>query len=98
MRAFILGMALAAAAAPMAGADTIRRACLTAERAGSPQLCSCIQAAADRTLSSSDQRLAAQFFRDPDMAQAIRQSDRQAHAVFWQRYKNFGATAEAYCS
>ena len=94
----VLAAALFAALALPAAAGTIRDACLAAERAGTPQLCACIQAAADRTLSKRDQRLAARFFRDPDMAQEIRQSDRRAHEVFWQRYRAFGETAEAFCS
>ncbi len=97
MRILFFTAALALVAGS-ASAGTIQRACLDAPRAGSMQLCSCIQAAADRTLSSRDQRLAAKFFRDPDMAQEIRQSDRQAHEVFWKRYRDFGRAAEAFCS
>lgn len=97
MRASILAIALILAAVP-ASAGTIRDACMKGERRGSPQLCSCIQSAADRTLSKSDQRLAATFFSDPDRAQEVRQSKSRSHSVFWERYKNFGQTAEAYCS
>lgn len=94
---FLLSVTFAAMAVS-ASAGTIQRACLDAPRAGSPQLCSCIQVAADRTLSSRDQRLAAKFFDNPDMAQEIRQSDDRSHEVFWKRYRAFGETAEAYCS
>ena len=80
-----------------AEANTIRNACLKGERKANPRLCTCIQTAADRTLSRKDQRLAATFFRDPDRAQEIRQSDRRAHEVFWQRYKSFGAFAASIC-
>ncbi len=97
MKHVTLIVALAVMAAP-AWSGTIRRACLDAQRAGSPALCACIQAAADRTLTAKDQRLAARFFDDPDMAQEIRQSDRRAHEVFWKRYRSFGRTAEAFCS
>lgn len=77
----------------------VERACLGSSRqAASRAVCSCIQQAANLTLSGSDQRIASDFFRDPDKAQQIRQSDRQAHESFWQRYKQFGATAQAYCS
>ena len=96
MKAMMIG-ALLALTGGAAQADTILRACLNGERAGNPVLCSCIQEAANRTLTSGDQRLAATFFRDPDKAQAIRQSARRDHEVFWQRYKNFGAFAASIC-
>lgn len=84
-------------AAPLR-ADQIERACLKSDRSGGNRvLCGCIQDAANLTLDARDQRLAATFFADPDKAQFIRQSDRPSHEVFWQRYKNFGATAEQFC-
>lgn len=77
----------------------ISRACLSSDRkARSRQLCGCIQAAADRTLSNSDQKLAASFYNNPQKAQDIRQSDRSAHEVFWKKYRNFSETAEAICN
>ena len=79
-------------------AGKIERACLQSDRpAASRALCGCIQDAADLTLTNSDQKMVARFFRDPHMAQEIRQSDRRSHEKFWQRYKNFGATAQAFC-
>lgn len=81
-----------------AQAEQIRRACLGSERAGDARLCTCIQSAADRTLSRKDQKLAASFFADPDRAQEIRMSDRRSHEKFWERYKAFGAFASALCS
>ena len=82
----------------VAGAGLIERACLKSDRkAANRALCGCIQQVADATLSRTDQRLAAKFFRDPHMAQEIRQSDRAAHEVFWKRYKQFGETAQGYC-
>lgn len=101
MKPILLVLGLVAGLIVPAGpvsADTIRKACLTAPRAGDARLCACIQAAADRTLTRKDQKLAATFFKDPDRAQEIRQSDRSAHEAFWQRYKAFGQTAEAFCS
>ena len=95
---YLLIAAFAATFAVPAMAGTIQRACMAGDRPGNARLCSCIQAAADRTLTTTDQRLAAEFFRNPDRAQEIRMSDRRAHEVFWKRYKNFGAVAEAYCS
>lgn len=80
-------------------ANQIERACLKSDRAGGQRvLCGCIQDAANLTLTTRDQKLAASFFSDPDRAQEIRQSDRPAHEAFWQRYRNFGQTAEHFCS
>ena len=79
-------------------AEQIERACLNSERSsGNRALCGCIQDAANLTLTSRDQRMAAEFFDDPHRAQEIRQSDRRSHEAFWQRYKNFGQTAEIFC-
>jgi len=84
-------------AAP-AFANDIERACIKSDRAaGNRSICGCIQDAANLTLTNKDQRLAATFFADPHRAQEIRQSDRRQHESFWQRYKNFGLTAETYC-
>ncbi|MGI1660806.1 hypothetical protein ACRDNQ_01085 [Palleronia sp. KMU-117] len=79
-------------------AGTIERACLSSDRPGiSRSLCGCIQQAADLTLSTKDQRLAASFFKDPHRAQEVRQSDRRSDEEFWERYVNFGTAAETYC-
>lgn len=97
MKKLALAAVMAALATPGA-AGPIERACLQSERPGaSRSLCGCIQQAADLTLSRGDQKRAVGFFRDPHQAQVVRQSDRRADEEFWQRYKNFGATAEAYC-
>ena len=77
----------------------IESACMKSGRqSANALLCGCIQDVADITLSRSDQRMAAKFFRDPHRAQEIRQSDRSSHEAFWKRYRNFGETAEAFCS
>ena len=55
------------------------------------------QQVANQTLSRSDQRLAASFFRDPHKAQVVRMSKRDADNAFWARYKAFTGAAEAYC-
>lgn len=88
--------ALMTASAAQAG--MIERACIKSDRkAASRSLCGCIQEAADLTLTSSDQKLAATFFKDPHKAQVVRQSDRSTHEAFWKRYKHFGQTATAFC-
>ncbi|PIE14271.1 MAG: hypothetical protein CSA68_10690 [Rhodobacterales bacterium] len=103
MRHVILTLFIAAiavpATAPMAEAGgKIRRACMKSDRqASSHSLCSCIQQAADQTLSRSDQRKAAKFFKDPQMAQDVKMSKNAGNDAFWDRYKKFGATARNYC-
>lgn len=101
MRAAILSLVLSAGLVPLAApseAGAIERACLSSERGGSRALCACIQKAADRTLTSRDQRTAAQFFRDPDRAQKVRMSDRRSDKEFWERYESFGYFAEVSCA
>ncbi len=93
-----LAALLAGFGAEPAAAGPISSACLASGRAqATPQLCGCIQSVADQTLSRADQRAAAKFFRDPHQAQEVRQSSRPRDEAFWLRYRDFGATAEAYC-
>lgn len=83
---------------PLAMAGPIDSACIRSDRArGNAPLCGCIQQVANQTLSRSDQRRAASFFRDPGKAQEVRMSKRDGDNAFWARYRNFAATAEAYC-
>jgi hypothetical protein len=94
----LTGVLLPVAPEPMEAA-TIQRACMKSDRkAANRRLCLCIQDAARGTLSNSDQRLAATFFRNPGKSQEIRQSDRVSHEKFWLRYKEFGAKAQQMCS
>jgi len=97
-----ISVALAAAstpfAVPAAHAGTIERACVKAGRARSAALCDCIQRVADFTLSRSEQRKAARFFSDPQRAQDTRMSDRSSDERFWNKYKEFGNAARAYCA
>jgi hypothetical protein len=60
-------------------------------------LCGCIQKVADQTLRGGDQRRAAQFFQDPERAHEVWMSSSASDDSFWERYKNFGAVAEASC-
>ncbi len=103
MKTSFLMVALAALGtsfvATTASAGTIERACLNSDRRGADRaVCGCIQQVADMTLRDGDQRRAAKFFSDPDRAQEVRASDRDADNAFWDRYKNFSTTAEAYCA
>ncbi len=98
MRAVFLSAALCFSGGAVF-AEAIERACLQSGRAGGDRaLCGCIQDAANMTLSQTDQRQAARFFSNPDEAQSVRMSSRRSDEVFWERYKTFGETAEAFCS
>lgn len=83
---------------PLAMAGPIDSACVRSERArGNAPLCGCIQQVANRSLSRSDQRRAADFFRDPHRAQEVRSSKSDRDNAFWRRYRNFATQAEALC-
>lgn len=99
MKTVFLAALITLGAAQTAQAGIIEQACMRSGReAANRSLCACIQQVANQTLSRSDQKQAGKFFRDPHKAQEVRQSDRRSNEAFWQRYKNFGATAEAYCT
>ncbi|MDR0810600.1 MAG: hypothetical protein LBE86_16020 [Gemmobacter sp.] len=90
--AFILPLMSAAVAA-----GPIERACNRTAK-GNRGVCSCIQQVADMTLSGPDQRRAAKLMKNPDLAHEVWVSKREADDRFWERYKSFGQTAEAYCA
>lgn len=95
----LLAAVLLAATAPMLQAGPIERACLQSDRAAANrQICGCIQYAANQTLSNSDQRRAAGFFKDPHESQVVRASKSARDNEFWARYRNFGAVAEGLCA
>lgn len=93
----ILGLIVLAGCGGRVSGD-IGNACLAADRsAASPALCSCVQRVANDSLSASDQRRAAEFFAEPDLAQSTRQSDRRSDEAFWDRYTAFADQAQAIC-
>ncbi|MEM7488183.1 MAG: arginine transporter [Pseudomonadota bacterium] len=76
----------------------IQTACLQAGRDGaSRQLCGCVQAVANTSLSAGDQSRAVEFFRTPHLAQEVRQSDRARDEAFWKRYRTFFEATEQFC-
>ncbi|MBC9247063.1 hypothetical protein H4P12_10100 [Paracoccus sp. 11-3] len=96
-RIFIAAAAIVLTA-PLAMAGPIDSACVRSDRArGNAPLCGCIQQVANQTLSRSDQRRAARFFREPHEAQEVRMSKSDSDNAFWARYKSFASRAEAYC-
>lgn len=94
---FVVFAAVLAACGPRVSGE-IGQACLAGGRsAANPQLCSCIQQVANQSLSGRDQRRAATFFADPQLAQDIRQADGRANEAFWQRYRAFYQQAQQSC-
>lgn len=80
-------------------AGPIENACLRSDRAQATRaMCRCIDSVAQGTLTRSEQRRAASFFSDPDLAQSVRMSKTVRDNEFWDRYRAFGATAEQYCA
>lgn len=80
------------------GFGPISKACLQSDRKKkSRQLCGCIQAAADKTLSRSEQRKSVAFYNDPHLAQQIRTSDRDQDEKFWDAYAAYGREAQRMC-
>ena len=77
----------------------IQQACQSASRkAASRARCGCVQAVADQTLSASDQRRGAQYFKDPATLQEVRQSDNPGNERFWNAWKAYGQTAASLCA
>ena len=102
MRDFLKGavgaLIISVVTSTSASAGVIASACVRSDReAASWRMCNCLQHVANQSLSRADQRLAAKFFRDPHMAQEIRQSRARSHEIFWERYRAFGDTAEVMC-
>jgi hypothetical protein len=97
MRTLLLTCAVVLCAAPLY-ARSIEQACNNSQRNAEPATCSCIQKVADIKLSRGDQKQAAKFFADPQLAQDTRQSDNPSKERFWLRYKAFGVLAAEHCS
>ncbi|KIN71167.1 hypothetical protein [Sulfitobacter guttiformis] len=77
----------------------LQKACVAQGRkAASAARCGCVQAVADRQLSSSEQRRGVKAFKDPHKVQEWRQSDRSSDNAFWASWKAFGQSAEQLCS
>ncbi|MEM8773740.1 MAG: hypothetical protein AAGF53_01825 [Pseudomonadota bacterium] len=76
----------------------IHSACRSSGRDGTTaRLCSCIQVAANQTLTQPQQQRAAGFYRNPQEAQVIRVSTRLRDEQFWEAYRAYGERAETLC-
>ncbi len=103
MRKILIASSLAILMAPLApaivSAGPIENACLRSDRQQATRaMCRCIGSVAQRTLTRSEQRRAARFFRDPQLAQDVRMSKSDRDNAFWARYRAFGAAAEQACA
>ncbi len=103
MQKSIIAAALTALLVPMipapASASALESACLRSDRPQATRaLCRCVGAVANQTLTRAEQRRAARFFRDPQLAQDVRMSRSARDNEFWARYRAFGAAAEQRCS
>lgn len=97
--AIALPVAASFTTAALAASGPIETACNRSDRQSSNRaLCDCIQGVADARLGGADQRRVAGFFKDPDKAQDVKMSQRDADDAFWDRYKAFGDAAEATCA
>jgi hypothetical protein len=101
MRIFLfLGALAVTLAVPLtAAAGPIESACNRSDRAGATRaMCRCIDSVAQQTLTRPEQRRAASFFSNPQLAQDVRASRTRADNEFWTRYRAFGERAEASCA
>ena len=77
----------------------ISEACLFHGRAQATKVrCTCVQAAADLTLSPSDQARGARYFGNIDALQETRQSDAASDRRFWENWNVFADTARELCT
>ena len=100
--ALVLGALSLPALTPAATASgAIAGACMASQRgAAQPSLCSCIQTVANSVLSPAEQQRGAKIFLEPHMSQEIRAAARRANssdAVFWEKWRVFGASAAKHC-
>jgi hypothetical protein len=92
--------ARATGAAPVAAFATgpVYSACRASGRAAANrQLCGCVQAVADQTLSGRDARRIAGFFDDPEEAHAVKISDSWRNDAFWDRYRDYVSATRQTC-
>lgn len=76
----------------------VSTACRTHNRqSADASRCGCIQAAADLTLSQSQQKRGARFFADPELLQQMKLSDTPQDERFWDTWARFAETAELLC-
>lgn len=67
-------------------------------RTASKARCGCVQAAANLTLSQSEQQRSARFFAEPELLQQVKLSDSPASERFWYAWAAFAETAETLCA
>lgn len=79
----------------------IQKACQAQGRkAASRARCGCVQAVANRELSSADQRRGVKYFKNPHALQEVRQNQdsNPGNKRFWAAWKAYGQRAAQVCS
>ena len=77
----------------------IASACRAAGRKeASRARCGCVQAVANRSLSSSEQQRGVPFFNNPQRSQDVRQSGNASNERFWKKWKTFSTQAGRMCT
>ena len=77
----------------------IQQACQAdGRKAASRARCGCVQAVANRELSTADQRRGASLWDNPARLQEIRQSDAASNERFWKAWKGFAGEAARLCA
>lgn len=77
----------------------IASACRAAGRKeASRARCGCVQAVANRSLSSSEQQRGVPFFNNPQRSQDVRQSGNSSNERFWKKWKTFSTQAGRMCT
>jgi hypothetical protein len=93
------GARASASSTTLYASGPIASACRAAGRKeASRARCGCVQAVANRSLSSSEQQRGVPFFNNPQRAQDLRRSDNASNERFWRKWKEFGTQAGRMCT
>ena len=93
------GARASASSATLYASGPIASACRAAGRKeASRARCGCVQAVANRSLSSSEQQRGVPFFNNPQRSQDVRQSGNASNERFWKKWKTFSTQAGRMCT
>jgi hypothetical protein len=93
------GIRASASSQTLYASGPIASACRAAGRKeASRARCGCVQAVANRSLSSSEQLRGMPFFNNPQRVQDLRKSDTASNKRFWRKWKEFGTQASRMCT
>lgn len=93
------GARASASSTTLYASGPIASACRAAGRKeASRARCGCVQAVANRSLSSSEQQRGVPFFNNPQRSQDVRQSGNASNERFWKKWKTFSTQAGRMCT